>query len=162
MNEGVKSSPVTRVQSNVELWPDVTLSPCAWGGWSVYAGGVEFARLLPCGLLDVLVTDLRRERLCREGRARAHRFWPESNWVTVNLVENDDFGVALALLVHAYVRVTHEKNPVGQVETTAASPVVVQPALMDVSTPRPPVVEGKKEVPRGTSDGVRRMRVHAT
>ncbi|WP_169737212.1 luciferase family protein [Deinococcus pimensis] len=125
-------SPVARLQLVMSAWPDVTVHSCPWGGLAYFARGVEFARLHPGGVLDVQVTLSDRTRLVREGRARAHRFWPQGPWVTVS-VEDEHFGRALAFVVHAYALAAPEGEQVGgRVTALAATSSVGERGVAEV------------------------------
>jgi len=95
-----------KIQRAVGSWPRVESGPHQFGAIEFCVGARHLGHVHGDALVDIPFTRAERDRLIAEGKARRHRFEPESGWVSVDLRTESDVENAIALLHLNYERAT--------------------------------------------------------
>lgn len=93
-----------RVLDRAASFPGVVLGPHRFGGTEIRFGRAEVGHVHVDGTVDVPLLRRERDELVRSGTAEAHRFVPDSGWVTVRLVSEPDVERAVSILRRSYER----------------------------------------------------------
>jgi Family of unknown function (DUF5519) len=84
------ASTAERIASAVLAWPGVEAAPHRFGGVELRVGRRELGHLHGDHSADLPFPLAVHDRLIAEGRARRHRWLPDSGWVTVPLRDDDE------------------------------------------------------------------------
>ena len=95
-------SPSARITEELLTWPGVTAGPHRFGGVEFHLGRRELGHLHGDRVADLPFRRERRDELIAAGRARVHRWLPDSGWVTVSLEGEDAVDDVIALLRESY------------------------------------------------------------
>jgi hypothetical protein len=90
-------------------WPGVSIHEHRFGGVEFRVGEREIGHLHSFGIVDIPFTVKIRDALIGAGKAKQHRWLPESGWTTVE-VKNNRAENARTLLRFSYLRV-QAKSP---------------------------------------------------
>jgi len=99
-----------RIAAEVTSWEGVTSGPHAFGGVEFRLGRRELGHLHGDRLADLPFPKRERDRLIAEGRAREHRWVPDSGWLSVDLREDADVDAVIGLFRQAYQRATKARS----------------------------------------------------
>ncbi|SFE79682.1 hypothetical protein SAMN05216378_4106 [Paenibacillus catalpae] len=85
-------------------WSGVTTGPHRFGGIEFMVNGKEIGHLHGNQLVDLLLPKAKRDEAVSTGKAKVHHILPESGWVSVYLIKEEDIAHALELLRYNYER----------------------------------------------------------
>lgn len=94
---------VERVLSEVRTWPGVTTAPHPFDAVEIQLGALEFGHMHRSGVLDIPFVRRLRNAVVDAGQASAHRWIPNSGWVTFEIRTAGDAAAALRLLRLSYL-----------------------------------------------------------
>jgi hypothetical protein len=90
------------IADEVTSWPGVTAHDHRFGGVEFRLGMRQLGHLHGDRTADIPLKRALRDELVASGRARIHRWRPDSGWVTVDLRSDDGRDEALRLLRVGY------------------------------------------------------------
>ncbi|MBV9940498.1 MAG: DUF5519 family protein [Solirubrobacterales bacterium] len=90
------------IADQVMAWPGVTIHDHRFGGVEFRLGNRQLGHLHGDRIADVPLRRSLRDELVAAGRARVHRWRPDSGWVTVDINSDDGRDEAVRLLRVGY------------------------------------------------------------
>jgi hypothetical protein len=96
------ADPTERLVAAAESWPGVETAPHRYSATEFRLFGREFGHVHRGGVLDVNFPKRIRDHLVESGRARTHRYAPDTGWTTYDLQNAADLDGGLWLLRLAY------------------------------------------------------------
>jgi hypothetical protein len=90
------------IADEVTSWPGVTAHDHRFGGVEFRLGMRQLGHLHGDRTADIPLRRALRDELVASGRARIHRWRPDSGWVTVDLDSNEGRAEAIRLLRVGY------------------------------------------------------------
>jgi Family of unknown function (DUF5519) len=111
--------PSERVAAEVLAWPGVEAVPHRYGGVEFRVGRRQLGHLHGDEIADVPLPRGLRDELIAAGRARVHRWRPDSGWVTVPLEGEQGIAEVVGLLRRGYerARLARERHERADAET---------------------------------------------
>ncbi len=92
----------SRIVSAVAAWPGIHTDDMQYNGKDFLIGRREIGHVHGDQLVDIPFPKHLRDELISEGRARPHRVFPKSGWVSIPLNNADDVDQAIELLKLSY------------------------------------------------------------
>lgn len=102
-SSSTEASPVTALTHAVRGWKGVSLAPHRIQAVQFRLNDKAFGHVYPGGVLDIPFPRPVRDRLVEAGEATAHRYLPESGWVTFRMMGAEDVQKATYLLRLSYL-----------------------------------------------------------
>ena len=99
-----KMSPSREITDRVMSWPGVTTHDHRFGGLEFRLGKRQLGHLHGDRTADIPLGRALRDELVAAGRARVHRWRPDSGWVTLEIDSDQGKTETLRLLRHGYER----------------------------------------------------------
>ena len=96
--------PSERVAGEVASWPGVETGPHRFGGIEFRLGRRQLGHLHGDAIADLPLPRALRDELIAAGRARVHRWRPDSGWVRVDIQTDEGVEEAIASMRHVYRR----------------------------------------------------------
>jgi hypothetical protein len=104
-------STAAHITATVTAWPDVEVGEHRFGGVEFRVGRRELGHLHGDRIADLPIPRRVRDELIAAGRARPHRFLPDSGWVTLSISTEDEAEAAIELFRAAYERALAARGP---------------------------------------------------
>jgi len=102
--------PAERIAAAVTSWEGVSAGPHRFGGVEFKLGRRELGHLHGDRLADLPFPKRERDRLIAEGRAREHRWVPDSGWLSVDIRDDSDVEAVIGLFRQAYERASRARS----------------------------------------------------
>jgi hypothetical protein len=93
-----------KLEDEVSTWPNVSVHAQRFGGREFRFGSADVGHVHVGGIVDIPVPRPVRDALLAEGLADAHRWVPNSGWITFHMRGEDDLKHAFWLMRLAYLR----------------------------------------------------------
>ncbi len=109
----VGDTPLEVVARRVGAWVGVAIGEGRFGATAFHLGRRELGHVHPGpggGVADLPFPRHERDALVAAGRARPHRWQPESGWVTAPMRDRDEVDAVVALFAMAYERATRARD----------------------------------------------------
>src|SRR6266403_1750128 len=91
-------------EDEVSMWPHVTVHPHRFGGKEFRSGSAEIGHVHIGGIVNLQFPRAVRDALLAEGLAEAHRWAPNSGWITFQMRSEKGLSHALWLMRLSYLR----------------------------------------------------------
>jgi len=102
MSQG--NPPSKRIADELLSWPGVEALPHRFGGTEFRVGRRQLGHIHGDHTADLPLPRALRDELVAAGRARVHRWRPDSGWVTVGIQDDDGANEAISLTRRGYER----------------------------------------------------------
>jgi hypothetical protein len=112
-------SPSKRIADELLSWPGVDAGPHRFGGLEFRVGRRQLGHLHGDETADLPLPRALRDELVAAGKARGHRWRPDSGWVTVAIDSDAGIELTIRLMRRAYDRARARS---GAVQPTPSRP----------------------------------------
>jgi hypothetical protein len=96
--------PLKRLENTVASWPRISVHPHRFGGREFRFANAEVGHVHDGGIVDIPFPRSIRDALLTEGLAEAHRWVPNSGWVTYRVRSDQELQHAVWLMRLSYFR----------------------------------------------------------
>jgi hypothetical protein len=101
---GEPARPSEQIARELASWAGVESAPHRFGGIEFRVGRRELGHLHGDAIADLPLPRALRDELIAAGRARIHRWRPDSGWVTVDIDTYEGVAETIALMRRGYER----------------------------------------------------------
>jgi Luciferase len=102
---------LNKLEDQVSTWPGISVHPHRFGGGEFRYGNAEVGHVHNGGEVDIPFPRSFRDELLAQGLAEAHRWVPNSGWITFRVHSEDDLKLALWLMRLSYLRYVLKTAP---------------------------------------------------
>jgi hypothetical protein len=102
LSDPERATSAQAITDEVTSWPGVSAHEHRFGGVEFRVGNRQLGHLHGARIADIPLKRTLRDELVASGRARIHRWRPDSGWVTVDLDSNEGRAEAIRLLRVGY------------------------------------------------------------
>jgi hypothetical protein len=95
---------LTKLEEEVGSWANVSVHPHRFGGREFLFGVAELGHVHTNGIVDLPFPRAVHDALLAEGLAEAHRWVPNSGWITFRMRSAEDLQHAVWLMRLSYLR----------------------------------------------------------
>ena len=118
-SSGVRAPSAQTISDQVVSWPGVTAHDHQFGGVEFRLGNRQLGHLHGDRIADIPLRRALRDELVATGRARVHRWRPDSDWVTVDIDSEAGRDEAVRLLRAGYDSALRARDRRGHAEARA-------------------------------------------